>query len=322
MTTHTDALTAAGWYEGRDAGASALSAALTAAAVLPSVTGARGWTLFPAARQALREFHGLTLVPGTAGTEVAATGCVVDPSEALHAVRALAALGEELGEDVFPLGRTDADGALGVSESGGLLCVDHGGRWVLGDSVADGLRALTTGRAPRRVVPRRWVWEAPATHEDALENAVRTALAGVYVLHHRQLYGARKLGLTATSLRGIGAEVLSGSVPLPAGSLQEIATPLTAGMRELLDAGGVPVQGCALTLTASAPRGTGAPYSSVRCSVRVGHSAVAPAAAELSLLAGPGTVHGRADGLVRACVRDLTRYTGAQTAAGAAHAPA
>lgn len=311
MSGDFDALTAAGWYEGRDAGEGALAGALTAAAVLAAATGARGSSLFPAARRALREFHGLAPVPGTAGTEVAATGCVIDPGTAVHAARSFAALAGELGEEVFPLGRTDAGGALGVSESGCLLCVDHGGRWVLGDSVADGLRALTTGRAPRRIVPRRWGWEAPATHEDPLENAVRTVLAGVYVLHHRQLFGARSLGLAAASLRGIGAEVLSVPVPLPAGSLQDIAAPLTARVRESLDAAGVGVRGCAITLTASAPEGTPAPYSSVRCSVRFGHSAVAPAAAELSLAAGAGTVHGRARGLVRACVRDLSRYAGA-----------
>ncbi|MGW1708299.1 hypothetical protein ACWCP8_22945 [Streptomyces sp. NPDC002206] len=37
----------------------------------------------------------------------------------------------------------DAGGLLGVSEPGRLLRVDHGGRWLLGDSVEDGLRALT-----------------------------------------------------------------------------------------------------------------------------------------------------------------------------------
>ncbi|MFJ4580817.1 SUKH-3 domain-containing protein [Streptomyces echinatus] len=311
MSTHGDALTAAGWHPGRDVGDLAMSAALMTAAVVPPVAGTRGWTLFPAAREALREFHGLTLSPVAAGAGVAATGCVVDPREARHALRAFRALGDMIGEDVFPLGRTDADGLMGVTESGSLLCVDHGGHWLLGDSVADGLRALTRGRAPRRIAPRRWTWAAPATHEDPLENAVRTALVGVYVLHHRQLFGARALRLTVTALRGIGAEVLDHAVPLPGGSLDELAGPLAARMRQLVDAARTPLPGCALTVTVSAPDGTAAPYSSVSCAVRVGHSAAAPTAAELSLAAGAGTALGRPWRAVHECARDLARYAGA-----------
>ncbi|WP_251094073.1 SUKH-3 domain-containing protein [Streptomyces sp. Caat 7-52] len=311
MSTHGDALTAAGWHPGRDAGDLAMAAALTTAAVVPPVAGIRGWTLFPAAREALREFHGLTLRPAAAGTGVAATGCVIDPREARHALRAFRALADTIGQDVFPLGRTDADGLIGVAESGSLLCVDHGGRWLLGESVADGLRGLTQGRAPRRIAPRRWAWAAPVTHEDPLENAVRSALVGVYVLHHRQLFDARALRLTATALRGIGAEVLDRAVPLPGGSLDEIAGPLAARMRQLADAARTPLAGCALTVTVSAPEGTAAPYSSVSCAVRVGHSAAAPTAAELSLAAGAGAVLGRPWEAVDGCARDLARYAGA-----------
>ncbi|MER6996956.1 SUKH-3 domain-containing protein [Streptomyces sp. NPDC000410] len=313
--TYSDALTAAGWYPGRDAGDDATSAALMAAAVAPSGAGAgtRGWVLFPAARAALREFHGLTLRPVDAGTEVAATGCVIDPREARHALRAFRALGDTIGEDVFPLGSTDAGGLIGVAESGRLLCVDHGGRWLLGDSVEDGLRALTQGRAPRRIAPRRWTWAAPAAHEDPLENAVRTALVGVYVLHHRQLFGARELRLTVTALRGIGGDVLDRSVPLPGGSLDEIAALLVARMRQLADAGKTPLQGCALTVTVSPPEGTHAPYSSVHCAVRVGHSAAVPTATELSLTAGAGTALGRPWEAVEGCARDLARYAGGVT---------
>ncbi|MEU0302235.1 SUKH-3 domain-containing protein [Streptomyces sp. NPDC006175] len=310
MSTDEDALTAAGWHPGRDAGDLALSAALMTAAVVPSVTGIRAWALFPAARGALREFFGLTLRPVAAGTEVAATGCVIDPRTGRHALRALRVLGDTVGEDVFPLGRTDAGGLIAVTESGRLLCVDHGGRWFLGDSVEDGLHALTQGRAPRRIAPRRWTWAAPATHEDPLENAVRTALVGVYALHHRQLFGARALRLTVTALRGIGAEVLDRAVPLPGGSLDEFAAPLAARMRELVDAERAHLRSCALTVTVSAPEGTPAPYSSVSCAVRIGQSASTPNATELSLAAGAGTALGRPWEAVQGCVRDLDRYTG------------
>jgi hypothetical protein len=311
-----DPLAGAGWFRGRDVGELAVTAALMAAAVVPSVAGERGLRLFPAAREALREFHGLAFRPVAVGAEVAATGCVIDPRAAGHAVRALRALGDTIGEDVFPLGRTDADGLIGVAESGSLVCVDHGGRWVLGDSVEDGLRALTEGRAPRRIAPRRWTWTAPATHEDPLANAVRTALVGVYVLHRGQLFGARALRLTVTALRGIGGEVLDRAVPLPGGSLDEIAAPLVARLREFVDAENTPLQGCALTLTVNAPEGTPAPYDSVRCAVRVGHSAAEPTVAELSLTAGAGAVLGRSWEAVQGCVRDLARYAGAGNGGG------
>ncbi|MCP9945580.1 SUKH-3 domain-containing protein [Streptomyces somaliensis] len=313
MSTSDDALTAAGWYPGRDAGEPAMTAALMASAVAPSTAGSDGWSFFPAAREALREFHGLTFRPAAAGAEVAATGCVVDPRAARHALRPLRALGDAIGEDVFPFGRTDADSLVGVTESGRLVCVDHGGRWLLGDSAEDGLRALTRGRAPRRIAPRRWTWAAPTVCRDPLDSAVRTALVGVYVLHHRGLFGARSLRLTVTALRGIGDDVLERAVPLPGGSLDEIAAPLVARLRQLLDTERVRFSGCALTLVVGAPEGTAAPYSSVSCAVRVGHSAAAPAAVELSLSAGAGTVLGRAWEAVHECTRDLARYSGTDT---------
>ncbi|MFJ9061352.1 SUKH-3 domain-containing protein [Streptomyces sp. NPDC102409] len=310
MSTDEDALIAAGWHPGRDAGDRAMSAALMTTAVVPPATGIRGWELFPAARRALREFFGLVLHPVAEGADVAATGCVIDPREGRHALHALRALGDTVGEDVFPLGRTDADGLIAVTESGRLLCVDHGGRWLLGDTVEDGLRALARGRAPRRITPRRWTWAVPVMHEDPLENAVRTALVGVYALHHRQLFDARALRLTVTAMRGIGAQVLDRAVPLPGGSLDEFAAPLVARMRPLIDAEGAHLRSCALTVTVSVPEGTPAPYSSVSCAVRVGHSAAAPTATELSLAAGAGTAFGRPWEAVQGCVRDLDRYTG------------
>lgn len=85
---------------------------------------------------------------------------------------------------------------------------------------------------------------------------MRTALVGVCTYpHHGQPFDARTPRLTVTALRGIDGEVLSRAVPLPGGSLDEIAVPPAARMRQLVDAGKKPLRGCALTVTVSVPRG-------------------------------------------------------------------
>ncbi|MCL7381525.1 SUKH-3 domain-containing protein [Streptomyces sp. 35G-GA-8] len=310
MTRGRDALATAGWYNGRDVRDDALSAILRTVALVEPVADGAVWALFPAAERVLREFHGLRVQPTGPGHDVAATGCVIDPTEARHALRPFTLLAESLGSRLFPFGRTDADALLAVDEKGRLFSIDHGGRWHLGDTVPEGLAALAEGRAPHRIAAQRWAWIAPSTADGKpLVNAVRTALVATYVLHHRRVFSARDLRLTVTALRGIGAEVLNRTVPLPSGSLEESATPLAAGMEALIEAEGVTVRGAELTVTVSAPQNTSAPLSSVSCAVRIGHSAKAPGMTELSLSAGAGASVGESRAAVQACSEDLTRYT-------------
>ncbi|MFE0427478.1 SUKH-3 domain-containing protein [Streptomyces sp. NPDC058953] len=312
MTTGEEVLTAAGWYEGRDVGVEAQLAALKAVTLVEPVVGGAAWEIFPAADRALREFHGLRLPPAGPGREVAATGCVVDPVAARHALRPFARLGRATGARLFPFGRTDSDAPLAVDEEGRLFSVDHGGRWQLGETVREGLVALAEGRTPHRVAARRWTWDAPSDPAvTPLLNAVRAALVAVYVLHHRKVFSTRELRLTVTPLRGVGAPVLDGrAVPLPGGSLTESAAPVAAAMEELIAAAGVTAKGAELRVTVPAPDDSRAPRSSVVATARTGHAGTAPGAVELSLAAGAGASVGRARTAVLGCADDLTRYAG------------
>ncbi|SEC13966.1 SUKH-3 domain-containing protein [Streptomyces sp. TLI_105] len=135
-------LTLAGWHPGRDAGDAAMIAVL-------KTTGPGPWSLFPAAERAVREFHGLRPAPAAhGGREVAATGCVVDPQEARYSGPPLHRLAETLGTRLFPLGRTDADAPMAVDEEGRLFSLGAGGAWLHGETVRDGLLALTEGLRP------------------------------------------------------------------------------------------------------------------------------------------------------------------------------
>ncbi|MEU3601354.1 SUKH-3 domain-containing protein [Streptomyces sp. NPDC006798] len=312
MTAGTESLTAAGWFEGRDVGVEAQLAALKAVTLAEPVVGGAVWEMFPAADRALREFHGLRLAPAGPGLDVAATGCVVDPVAARHALRPFARLGRATGARLFPFGRTDADAPLAVDEEGRLFAVDHGGRWQLGETVREGLTALAEGRAPHRVAARSWTWDAPSEPGvTPLLNAVRAALVAVYVLHHRDVFSARELRLTVTPLRGVGAPVIDGrGVPLPGGSLTESAEPVAAAMAELIGATGTTATGAELRVIVPAPGDSRAPRSSVVATVRTGHAAAAPGAVELSLAAGAGASVGGARTAVLGCADDLTRYAG------------
>ncbi|MEW2169057.1 SUKH-3 domain-containing protein [Streptomyces sp. NPDC007027] len=310
MTANRDALTAAGWHDGRDVRDDAMSAALKTIALVEPVADGAAWVLFPAAEQALRAFYGLRISPTGPGRAVAATGCVVDPTEARSALRSFSLLGESLGSRLFPLGRADTDALLAVDEQGRLFSIDHGGRWLLGDTVREGLTALAGGDAPHRITARRWVWTAPSTSGGTpLLDAVRTALVAVYVLHHRQVYSARELRLTVTALRGIGTETLDRAIPLPGGSLEDAAEPLVAAAAALIESEGATELGSELKVSVGGPPLTTAPLSSVACSVRTGHYAATPTEMELSLSAGMGASVGRAGAAVRLCAEDLGRYT-------------
>ncbi|MFF5852224.1 hypothetical protein GTW29_04230 [Streptomyces sp. SID7834] len=309
MTRGDEALEAAGWYEGRDVGDRALSAVLGSVALAGPAADATAWAVFPAAERALRTFHGLRLPPVGPGRDEAPTGCVIDPLEARHARPSLLRLAETTGSRMFPLGRTDADALLAVDEEGRLFSVGHGEQWQLGDTVRQGLTALTEGRAPHRMAARRWSWTvSSAVDGNPLVNAVRTALVAVYVLHHRQMFSARGLRLTVTPLRGIGPVALDRTVRLPGGRLEESATPLVTAMEALIEAAEVTTEGAELKVAVSAPPKTVGPPASVSCAVRTGHLAREPAMVELSLSAGAGASVGRVRAAVRACSQDLARH--------------
>ncbi|MEV6475830.1 SUKH-3 domain-containing protein [Streptomyces sp. NPDC051657] len=310
MTPNQDALTAAGWHDGRDVRDDAMSAVLKTIALVEPVADGTTWMLFPAAEQALRAFYGLRISPTGPGRAVAATGCVVDPTEARSVLRPFALLGEALGTRLFPFGRADTDALLAVDEQGRLFSIDHGGRWLLGRTVREGLTALAEGNAPHRIAARRWVWTAPsAPGRTPLLDAVRTALVAVHVLHHRQVYSARELRLTVTALRGIGVETLNRAIPLPGGLLEDAAAPLVAAALALIESEGATELGSELKVSVGVPLLTTAPLSSVACSVRTGHYAATPTVIELSLSAGMGASVGRAGAAVRLCAEDLARYT-------------
>ncbi|MFJ5224441.1 SUKH-3 domain-containing protein [Streptomyces sp. NPDC088400] len=310
MTAGLGVLTDAGWHEGRDAGNAAMLRILEAAAVSePLIEGAR-WELFPAAERAVREFHGLSVRPRGPGRDVAGTGCVVDPVEARHALRTFARLGETIGSRLFPFGRTDADGLLAVDEEGRLLGVDHGGGWLLGDSVAAGLVALAEGRQPRRIERRTWSWSFDGMGHDraaAVGEAVKAVMVAIYVLHNNGVFSARKVRLRVTTLRGVGALVFDRTYRLRGDSLGGSAEPLVEDMERAIAEQGVTTQGAELLFSLPVPRETRGPLTTVDCSVMLGSSPTADMAV-LTLAAGAGASIGRPAHALALCAAELGRY--------------
>ncbi|WKX72916.1 SUKH-3 domain-containing protein [Streptomyces sp. XD-27] len=228
------ALTAAGWHPGRDVADRALLAMLETASSL-AVYGDPDWQPFPAAERALRECHGLTVAPAGPGVGVAPSGCAVDPTLARHDLHTLAAFGEELGEYLFPFGRTDAGALLAVDESGRLFAADHSGWWLLGDSAAAGLVALAEGRAPQRAQTRHWRWELARTAgEEIVPDLVKSALALAHILHRHGLMATRALQGRVTGFRGYGQVHLDQRFPLRAGSLEANAEQLAGAILQAL----------------------------------------------------------------------------------------
>ncbi|MEU7074257.1 SUKH-3 domain-containing protein [Streptomyces narbonensis] len=294
----TGVLMRAGWRPDRDTGDAAMLAILTSAAV--------GAVSFPAAERALREFHGLHVLPAdTGGREVAAIGSVVDPREARFDVPSLHRLAGSLGVRLFPLGRTDTDAPLAVDEHGRLLMLGPGGPWLLGETVYDGLSALAEGIAPVRIRAPRWSFPLPDGPAD-LGAAVRAALVAVYVLHSAGLYSGRALHLRATTLRGIGVVAVDEDFPLGPGSLDSSAEPLLAAMTGRLDASGARAAGCELTLTIPAPPGTEGPPATVECAVTVGSPAEPPV---LTLSAGLSASTGPTATVLDTCARSLAAWS-------------
>ncbi|MFE5908805.1 SUKH-3 domain-containing protein [Streptomyces wedmorensis] len=284
-------LARAGWHPGRDAGDAAMLAVLKTAGMGP-------WSLFPAAERAVREFHGLRPEPAAhGGREVAATGCVVDPQEARYAGPPLHRLADQLGTRLFPLGRTAADAPMAVDEEGRLFSLGTGGAWLHGETVRDGLLALTEGLRPVRLRGREWQWPLRAEPAD-LAAGVRAALVAVYVLHTHGVFDARTLRLRATTLRGIGVTVLDQDFPLRRGSLEDNAPSLVEAMEAELSALALTPASCELLLTVPAPPRTAAPTAGVDCAVTLG----GPNGFALTLAAGPGASIGRPAAALDACV--------------------
>ncbi|MFD7028273.1 SUKH-3 domain-containing protein [Streptomyces sp. NPDC059917] len=296
-------LTAAGWRPGRDAGQAAMLAVLATAPLGP-------WELFPAAESALREFHGLRIAATGPGVDVAPTGCLVDPGEARYGAAPLRRIAQAVGLRVFPFGRTDADGLLGVDELGRLFCVDHGGARLLGETVRDGLTALAEGRAPVRLTARRREWHLDARAygdaADPVRVAARAALVAVYVLHAHAAFAAREVRLRATTLRGVGVLAVDRAFPLHPGPLQDSADPLAAAVATAVEAAGLRPQGAELTFSVPAAPTPG----QLECAVTVG-TAGTPAP-RLTLTAGPGATIGRPAALFTACATAFDRQIGAQ----------
>ncbi|MFB7353388.1 SUKH-3 domain-containing protein [Streptomyces gardneri] len=295
----TGVLTRAGWQPDRDAGDAAMLAILTSVAV-----GAR---LFPAAERAVREFHGLTVLPAdTGGRDVAAVGSVVDPREARFDVPSLHRVADALGVRLFPLGRTDTDAPLAVDEHGRLLMLGTGGPWLLGETVHDGLTALAEGIAPVRLRAPRRSFPLPDGNAD-LGAAVRAALVAVYVLHSAGVYSGRALHLRATTLRGIGVVAVDEDFPLGPGSLDSSAEPLITAMTARLEASGARAAACELTLTIPVPPGTEGPPATAECAVTVGNPAEPPA---LTLTAGLSASTGPTATALDTCAQSLAAWSG------------
>ncbi|MDX3850283.1 SUKH-3 domain-containing protein [Streptomyces sp. AK02-01A] len=318
----SDALIAGGWHEERDAGGAATLGILRTVAVSEPVADGARWQLFPAAEKSLREFHGLRIGPVGPGRDVASTGCVVDPTEARHAQRSFAALGETIGTRLFPFGRTDADGLLAVDEEGRLFAVDHGGAWLLGESARSGLVALAEGRRPHRVERRTWSWPLDGIRGDrAMSDATRAAMVAVYVLHSGGAFSARAVRLRVTTLRGVGVLVLDETFPLRGDSLENSAGPMAQDMERAMAEHGVTARGAELVLSLVVPRVTTGPLATVDCSITVGSSPT-PGRAVLTLTAGAGASMGRAANVLASCAADLAGYAGGPPAAGPVSGPA
>ncbi|MGK4579837.1 SUKH-3 domain-containing protein [Kitasatospora sp. HPMI-4] len=257
-----EALTAAGWSPGRQAGPQARRELLVAAALTASSGPAR--ELFPAAERLLGEFSGLALRAAGPGEEVAAHSCLIDPGEARFAGDAVTALAGRLGTPAFPIGRSGGS-ALAVDIHGRLFRQGQGDWWFLGATPLEGLARLVEGYAPARVsADGRWAALAPLPREvgrhdwtetgadgaDPLAGALRTAMVAAFLLHRHGLLATRLLRLTVA-----GAEpsrpLLDRVFPLGTGSLDQHAAQITEALK--LPAGPEPLVRVRARLTGTAP---------------------------------------------------------------------
>ncbi|MFI0741883.1 SUKH-3 domain-containing protein [Streptomyces sp. NPDC021100] len=300
-----EALLAAGWAPGRDAGYNALHGMLTAVSTV-SPDGQASWEPFPAAEDALRSFHGLTVPPAGPGTEVAARGCVVDPTRARYTVRAAADFGREIGARLFPLGVADGETPLLVDERGRLFAADTGGWWVLGESVEEGLAALAEGRAPRRIAAAAHEWRlGRLPDEDVVADLVKTAMVLVYVLHRHGLLATRATRFRVVGLRGHGPVRLDETFRLAAGSLDDIAERLLKDVREAV--GAIPLGAAEKAVELLPGTSSKRPHPGVTCTVSAGRQGAEGIGVRLA--AETRTVLEKGDGLAGA-LGELSGYAG------------
>ncbi|KWW99243.1 hypothetical protein LI90_877 [Carbonactinospora thermoautotrophica] len=107
---------------------------------------------FPAVVEALNEFGGLYVTQDGPGRDLARRPFAIDPTLAAATPETLADFGRVIGARLFPLGiEGDYQAILAVDEHGRVFSLDHAGEWHLGDSVAEALTTLVTGRQPARV---------------------------------------------------------------------------------------------------------------------------------------------------------------------------
>ncbi|MQY16340.1 hypothetical protein SRB5_65380 [Streptomyces sp. RB5] len=294
-------LRAAGWEPGRDRRRDALGAVARTVSLVPRTGSGDGWTSFPAAQAALREFHGLDVPAAEPGAQVPATGCTVDPALAAHSFHTLGELGTALGVRLFPFGATGNGGRLAVDEEGRLLGVNQGGWWLYGDTVRAGLEHLATGVTPVPLRPRRHTWRlARVPGADTATDVAQTAMVLVYVLHKAAVYDTVTVHGRTTTLHGLGAPVLDEDIPLH-GSLEDSAGALAA--RATTDAG------LEVALTPLAPPGAPRPLAEVSATV-TGGGHRSRDHVTVTLTTGAGACVGAAARAVDAAVAEVEAYAG------------
>ncbi|MGW4704309.1 hypothetical protein [Streptomyces sp. NPDC004285] len=186
---------------------------------------------------------------------------------------------------------------MAVDEEGRLFSLGTGGPWLHGDTVRDGLLALTEGLRPVRLRGREWRWPLRTEPAD-LAAGVRAALVAVYVLHTHGLFDARVVHLRATTLREIGVTVLDRAFPLRPGSLGENERPLAEAMEKELSAHVQTPASCELLLSLPVPERTALPPGSLDCAVTLGGTN----GFALTLAAGLGASIGRPAAALEAAV--------------------
>ncbi|EFF91634.1 conserved hypothetical protein [Streptomyces sp. e14] len=280
-----------GWTAGRNVEREGMQAALRIAAMAQS--HGTSLSIFPAAKAFLSEFYGLDHRPMESGREVASVGFSLDPEKARFQLIKLDRLSAELRVALFPVGVTENDSALAVGEEGQLLSSGLGGSWHMGDSGLEGIENMISGLAPRRLRRTEHAWNVKsATAVSPVVGAVQAALTAVYVLHHHDIYSARSVCLTLTSLRGSGVEIVRRPIGIPNGVLGEALSPIVRDVEEILAAHADGV-GCEVKLAVEVP-GAHAETSAglVRFSARFGHVAMRASDVEASLCVGTGAQTG------------------------------
>jgi hypothetical protein len=134
-------LTAAGWFSGKDQSARIRDWTF-------ELQG-EGFTLFPAAERALREFGGLRVEVAGPGRECARSSFEVKPSLALGERDRFAAFEHTIGKRLFPLGEIEKGHAfLAIDEDGALYTLMDEG-FLLGNDIDEAIARMIVGLRPR-----------------------------------------------------------------------------------------------------------------------------------------------------------------------------